>query len=171
MSPDEKYASSKLVGCWETGGPCILCLEPDQESKEKLCELREALAEVLNHETYSSASSFYSWNLVQKLDMGYRPLIPISSFESIVQAALEVTVTVAQRTFRQSLDVESQRHAIDFVSRRRGRRLGSIRFTTNKFRMEQNPVGMQCQNNAHGRRNPTRRRHQRIYDSTARRKG
>jgi hypothetical protein len=72
----------------EFGGPCILCLEPDQESKEKLCELREGLAEVLNHDTYSSPSSVYSWNLVQEMDMGYRPLIPISSFESI-QVALD----------------------------------------------------------------------------------
>ena len=74
----------------EVGGPCILCLEPDEESKERLCELREALAEVLDHDAYSSPSSAYSWSFVsEEMDTGYRPLIPISSFESI-QSALDI---------------------------------------------------------------------------------
>lgn len=71
------------------GGPCILCLEPNLESKQKLCDLREALADVLDHDDYSSPSSSYSWKYVKDMDMGYRPVIPISKFESD-QIALDV---------------------------------------------------------------------------------
>lgn len=87
-SPSEVLEEQKLQ-YEEFGGPCILCLEPDQETKEKLCEIREALAEILDHDTYSSPSSVYSWNFVQDFETDYRPLIPISSFESI-QSALDV---------------------------------------------------------------------------------
>mmetsp|Transcript_21557 Transcript_21557/g.34677 ORF Transcript_21557/g.34677 Transcript_21557/m.34677 type:complete len:574 (-) Transcript_21557:1023-2744(-) len=71
------------------GGPCILCLEPDEDSKQKLIELRETLQEGLDHDSYSSPSSVYSWEFVRDVDMGYRPLIPISSFESF-QSAMDV---------------------------------------------------------------------------------
>ena len=64
------------------GGPCILCLEPDEESKEKLIELRELLREGLGLQSYSSPSSLYTWEIVEHIDMGYRPLIPISKFDS-----------------------------------------------------------------------------------------
>lgn len=74
----------------EFGGPCILCLEPSLESRQQLCDLREAIADVLQHDTYSSPSSMYSWSYVDDMDnMGYRPLIPISSFESL-QLGLDV---------------------------------------------------------------------------------
>jgi len=64
------------------GGPCVLCLEPDEESKEKLMELREMLLEGLGIESYSSPSSLYAWEFVEDMDMGYRPLIPISKFDT-----------------------------------------------------------------------------------------
>ena len=73
----------------EFNGPCILCLEPDMESKERLCELREALGEALDHPSYFSPSSIYSWNHTSYGDTGYRPLIPISAF-STVSSALAV---------------------------------------------------------------------------------
>jgi hypothetical protein len=73
----------------EDGGPCILCLEPDEKSKQMLMELREALQEGLNHDTYSSPSSVYSWKFVKDIDMGYRPLIPMSRFDSF-QSAMDV---------------------------------------------------------------------------------
>eukprot|EP00980_Cylindrotheca_fusiformis_P021522 scaffold8369_cov121-Cylindrotheca_fusiformis.AAC.3 len=73
----------------ESGGPSILCLEPDEESKQKLIDLRQAIAEILDHDTYSSPSSLYSWSIVKDFDMGYRPLIPVSSFDTL-QAALDV---------------------------------------------------------------------------------
>lgn len=73
----------------EFGGPCILCLEPNPESKQHLIELRQELADVLDHDTYSSPSSLYSWRSIDEMDMGYRPLIPISYFSSL-QSALEV---------------------------------------------------------------------------------
>ena len=68
------------------GGPCILCLEPDEESKEKIMELRELLREGLGLSSYSSPSSLYSWEFVGQMDMGYRPLIPISKFDSLKTA-------------------------------------------------------------------------------------
>jgi hypothetical protein len=73
------------------GGPCILCLEPNAKSKQRLIELREELAQVLDHSDYFSASSVFSWKLVEdpNLDMGFRPLIPMGSFESL-QSALDV---------------------------------------------------------------------------------
>jgi hypothetical protein len=71
------------------GGPCILCLEPDEESKQKIIDLRESLREGLNYDSYSSPSSLYSWSLVKEVDMGYRPLIPISKFDSF-QSAIDV---------------------------------------------------------------------------------
>ena len=67
------------------GGPCILCLEPDEESKERLMELREMLREGLGLPSYFSPSSVYSWEFVD-IDMGYRPLIPISKFDSFSTA-------------------------------------------------------------------------------------
>lgn len=71
------------------GGPCVLCLEPNEESKEKLVELRELLREGLGLPSYSSPSSLYAWQYVEEIDMGYRPLIPMSKFDSF-QAAMEV---------------------------------------------------------------------------------
>jgi len=71
------------------GGPCILCLEPDEESKERLMELREVLQEGLGLPSYSSPSSLYAWEFVEHIDMGFRPLIPISKFDSF-QAAMDV---------------------------------------------------------------------------------
>ncbi len=68
------------------GGPCVLCLEPDEESKEKIMELRELLREGLGLSSYSSPSSLYSWEFVGQMDMGYRPLIPISKFDSLKNA-------------------------------------------------------------------------------------
>mmetsp|Transcript_699 Transcript_699/g.1455 ORF Transcript_699/g.1455 Transcript_699/m.1455 type:complete len:623 (+) Transcript_699:410-2278(+) len=68
------------------GGPCVLCLEPDDESKEKLMELRGMLLEGLGIESYSSPSSLYAWEFVEDMDMGYRPLIPISKFDTFQSA-------------------------------------------------------------------------------------
>lgn len=71
------------------GGPCVLCLEPDEESKESLMELREMLREGLDLDSYFSPSSLYSSEFVSGIDMGYRPLIPISKFNSF-QSAMDV---------------------------------------------------------------------------------
>jgi len=71
------------------GGPCVLCLEPNEESKEKLTELRELLREGLSLQSYSSPSSLYSLELVKYIDTGYRPLIPISKFDSF-RTAMEI---------------------------------------------------------------------------------
>jgi len=76
------------------GGPCILCLEPDMESKQFLQDIREELAMLLLHggEDYFSPSSCFSPRFIEESifqPSEYRPLIPIGSFESL-PAAMEV---------------------------------------------------------------------------------
>jgi hypothetical protein len=66
----------------EFNGPCILCLEPDAESQELLHDLRDSLVQILDHDDYFSASSAYSSNYTI-LQMGYRPIIPISKLSSV----------------------------------------------------------------------------------------
>jgi hypothetical protein len=93
-SAEEKKSPARLLEEQKeqydlSGGPCVLCLEPDEESKRKLIELRQELADVLDHDTYSTPSSLYSWSAVHDMDMGYRPLIPVSSFES-TEGALDI---------------------------------------------------------------------------------
>lgn len=75
----------------EFGGPCILCLEPNAESKQMLQDLREEMALLLSHDDYSSPSSIYSWRRLDPVwhPEEYRPLIPVSSFDSL-PAALDV---------------------------------------------------------------------------------
>ena len=76
------------------GGPCILCLEPDAESKALLQDIREELAMLLHGRghNYFSASSCFSPHYIQEAifqPSEYRPLIPMASFESL-PAAMEV---------------------------------------------------------------------------------
>jgi hypothetical protein len=75
------------------GGPCILCLEPNLESKLLLQDVREELAMLLNgRNDYFSASSCFSSRYIEDpifQPSEYRPLIPVGSFESL-PAALEV---------------------------------------------------------------------------------
>jgi len=88
-SPKERRDEQRKSIEDDFGGPCVLCLEPDEESKEKLMEIRELLRDGLGLPSYSSPSSLYSWEFVEYIDMGYRPLIPISKFDSF-QAGMEV---------------------------------------------------------------------------------
>jgi hypothetical protein len=88
-SPAEKRDEQRKMIEDDFGGPCILCLEPNEESKEMLSELRESLREGLDLDSYSSPSSLYSWEFVEDGDMGYRPLIPISKYNSL-QSAMDV---------------------------------------------------------------------------------
>jgi len=85
-SPAEKRDEQKKMIEDGFGGPCVICLEPNEESKEILMELRESLREGLDLDSYSSPSSLYSWEFVKNFDMGYRPLIPISKFDSFQSA-------------------------------------------------------------------------------------
>ena len=84
-SPQERRDEQRKSMEEDFGGPSVLCLEPDEESKEKLSEIRELLREGLGLPSYSSPSSVYSWEFVD-IDMGYRPLIPISKFHSFTTA-------------------------------------------------------------------------------------
>lgn len=75
------------------GGPCVLCLEPDLESRVMLQEIREELSMLLSgDQEYFSASSCYSPVYIEEplfQASEYRPLIPVGSFESL-PAAMEV---------------------------------------------------------------------------------
>jgi hypothetical protein len=71
------------------GGPCVLCLEPNEESKQLLMDFREMLRDGLNHNPYFSPSSCYSRRYVKDIDMGFRPLIAISKFDTF-QSGMEV---------------------------------------------------------------------------------
>lgn len=88
-SPAERRDEQRKSIEDDFGGPCVLCLEPDEESKEKLIELRDLLREGLGLPSYSSPSSLYAWEFAEYSDMGYRPLIPISKFDSF-QRAMEI---------------------------------------------------------------------------------
>jgi hypothetical protein len=75
----------------EFNGPCVICLEPDKESAEKLRDLREFLRPLLfnsGDDYYSPTSSVgvTSYKLFKSEE--YRPLVPIGAF-STVSAAIE----------------------------------------------------------------------------------
>ena len=101
MSPYDRYQSQQQF-YEEAGslGPCMLCLEPDEESKAKLIELRDSLQEFLSIQpNYFSPSSCYilgqssSSNKVlhpELYEMGYRPLIPIGGIFESFPLAMDV---------------------------------------------------------------------------------
>ena len=73
----------------EFNGPCILCLEPDLDSRLKLAELRDGIQEILGHAPYSSPSSVYSWNyttLGGTDAADFRPIVAISAFPTVSSA-------------------------------------------------------------------------------------
>jgi hypothetical protein len=76
----------------EFNGPCVLCLEPDKQSQEKLKHLREFLQPLLfdTPDYYSPTSSFSNDSLKNKEDEAsaptFRPVIPIASFSSVANA-------------------------------------------------------------------------------------
>ncbi len=88
-SPAQKRNEQQKMIEDDFGGPCILCLEPNEESKQRLMEFREMLRDGLNHDAYFSPSSVYSWRYFKEIDMGFRPLIPIANFDSF-QSGMEV---------------------------------------------------------------------------------
>jgi hypothetical protein len=73
----------------EFNGPCILCLEPNLESRLYLAELRDGIQEILGHAPYSSPSSVYSWNyttLGGTQETDYRPIVAVSAFPTVSSA-------------------------------------------------------------------------------------
>lgn len=77
----------------EFNGPCIVCLEPDQESKERLIELRHLLCQELGMDPAFSPSSANA-DLDTRLpkaakESEFRPILPIASFTS-VNAAIDM---------------------------------------------------------------------------------
>jgi len=83
----EQVAQEQLQQYEEFGGPCILCLEPNEETKQKIADLRDEIAQMIGHSKYSSPSSIYSWvHTSSAFDMGFRPLVPISKFDALKPA-------------------------------------------------------------------------------------
>lgn len=76
----------------EYNGPCLVCVEPDQETKDRLQELRGILCEELGLDPAFSATSACSGAdslpLVAK-ETEFRALLPIGSFSS-VESAVEI---------------------------------------------------------------------------------
>jgi hypothetical protein len=80
----------------EFNGPCVVCLEPDDESKEKLIELRELLRRELftaydKYSPSSTVSDVFGHTLprqVLELDelIEYRPLVTVGSFPTVTSA-------------------------------------------------------------------------------------
>lgn len=77
----------------EFNGPCVLCLEPDEESRERLTQLRELLRSEL-FEAYSkfspSSSVSTSSNLPQAIleseETNFRPIVPVGDFPTVTSA-------------------------------------------------------------------------------------
>ncbi|GKY93638.1 hypothetical protein MPSEU_000331200 [Mayamaea pseudoterrestris] len=77
----------------EYDGPCVICLEPDAESQQKLQQLRDFLRPLLFDVTdyYSPTSSVSKTSLVNTnngesaFDV-FRPVVPIGTFSSVANA-------------------------------------------------------------------------------------
>lgn len=78
----------------EFNGPCVVCLEPDLESRERLVELRELLREevLASYDGYSPSSSLSDTDslpraVTDNLDsFSYRPLVSVGSFPTVTSA-------------------------------------------------------------------------------------
>lgn len=77
----------------EFNGPCVVCLEPDDTSREKLLHLREILRRELfaAYEKYSPSSSVSEMDrlprsVMEAEDSTYRPLVPIGAFPTVTSA-------------------------------------------------------------------------------------
>ena len=77
----------------EFNGPCVVCLEPDDTSREKLIHLREILRRELfaAYEKYSPSSSVSEMDrlprsVMEAEDSTYRPLVPIGAFPTVTSA-------------------------------------------------------------------------------------
>lgn len=121
VSPDVSMKKQKKM-YEEFNGPCVVCLEPDMESKAALIELRSLLLEELFPEYGAySPTSCYSTDYMPR-QSEFRPVIPIGSFPTVSAAIevarklrklwkpLEFTVTDLQYMSREAVVVGSEEH-------------------------------------------------------------
>ena len=75
----------------EFNGPCIVCLEPDEESRNRIIELRELLLEEPELSRFASYGPTLTLSdefpfSTSTHTMDFRPMIPIASFPSVTSA-------------------------------------------------------------------------------------
>jgi len=77
----------------EFNGPCVLCLEPDEESKERLVQLRELLRAELfdDYDKFSPSSSVSTTSTLPRAvleadESSFRPIVPVGSFPTVTSA-------------------------------------------------------------------------------------
>lgn len=77
----------------EFNGPCVLCLEPDEESRERLTQLRELLRSELFEEygKFSPSSSVSTTSALPRAVLeaegtSFRPIVPVGSFPTVTSA-------------------------------------------------------------------------------------
>jgi hypothetical protein len=77
----------------EFNGPCVVCLEPDEESREKLANLRELLRRELfaSYGKFSPSSSVSDTDrlpraVLEAEEISYRPLVPVGAFPTVSSA-------------------------------------------------------------------------------------
>ena len=92
QSPRELLEKQKRM-YEEFNGPCVLCLEPDEESRERLVQLRELLrAELFDaYDKYSPSSSVSTTDTLPRAvaemeETVFRPVVPIGNFPTVTSA-------------------------------------------------------------------------------------
>lgn len=77
----------------EFNGPCVLCLEPDEDSRERLVQLRELLKTELfdGYDKFSPSSSVSSTNslpraVLEAQETSFRPIVPVGNFPTVTSA-------------------------------------------------------------------------------------
>ena len=77
----------------EFNGPCVLCLEPNEESRERLIRLRELLRSELfeAYDKFSPSSSVSTTStlpraVLEAQETSFRPLVPIGNFPTVTSA-------------------------------------------------------------------------------------
>ena len=101
MSPQEVWEQQQRM-FEEFNGPCLICVEPNEESGEKLKELRSLLCDEIFGDVPLSPASYLSLQSItdakSKSDMRsdkeeFRPLIPVGDFPT-VESAIEVAKAI-----------------------------------------------------------------------------
>lgn len=92
QSPRELLEKQKRM-YEEFNGPCVLCLEPDEEGKERLSQLRELLKDELfpEYDKFSPSSSVSTTSSLPKAVLDshsstFRAVVPIGSYPTVTSA-------------------------------------------------------------------------------------
>lgn len=91
LSPRKRLENQKQMYD-EFNGPCIVCLEPDRRSREKLEQIRDVLVDELfpQYDRFSASSSIaITGSLPKSIQRGestFRPLLPVGAFSSVSSA-------------------------------------------------------------------------------------